>query len=110
MKQGEIWLTNLNPTPGSEQAGTRPVLIISGNLLNQYAEVVICVPLTTIIKKYHGNLIVEPNHINGLSEKSEVLTLHIRSISKTRLIKRLGKISTEEIRKVLTCVSEILTY
>jgi mRNA interferase MazF len=110
MKQGEIWFTNLNPTQGSEQAGIRPVLIISGNLLNQYAEVVICVPLTTKIKNYHGNLILLPNDTNGLNEKSEALTLHVRSISKTRLKERLGKISTDEMRQVLTCMSEILTY
>jgi mRNA interferase MazF len=110
MKQGEIWFTNLNPTQGSEQAGFRPVLIISGNLLNQYAEVVICVPLTTKIKNYHGNLILQPNNTNGLNKKSEALTLHLRSISKTRLKERLGKISTDEMRQVLTCMSEILTY
>jgi mRNA interferase MazF len=110
MKQGEIWFTNLNPTQGSEQAGIRPVLIISGNLLNQYAEVVICVPLTTKIKNYHGNLILQPNNTNGLNKKSEALTLHVRSISKTRLKERLGKISTDEMRQVLTCMSEILTY
>jgi mRNA interferase MazF len=50
MRQGEIWNANLNPTEGSEQAGFRPVVIISGNLANTYAPVVLCCPLTTKLK------------------------------------------------------------
>lgn len=45
MKQCEIWYANLNPTKGSEQAGLRPVVILSGNLLNQYLPIVIVAPL-----------------------------------------------------------------
>jgi mRNA interferase MazF len=41
MKQGEIWYADLNPTKGSEQAGLRPVLIVSGDLLNANLPVVI---------------------------------------------------------------------
>ncbi|MFM1810957.1 MAG: putative growth inhibitor, PemK-like protein [Bacteroidota bacterium] len=93
MKQGEIWYTDLNPVKGSEQAGFRPVIIVSGNLLNQHANVVICIPLTTQIKNYHGNLVLDPSPTNGLSAKSEGLTLHVRSISKARLVQRLGNIS-----------------
>ena len=52
MKQGEIWLTNLNPTEGSEQSGFRPVIIVSGDALNDNAQVVWCCPLTTKLKKY----------------------------------------------------------
>lgn len=50
MKQGEIWHAYLNPVKGSEQAGFRPVVIISGNLLNKYLKVAVTVPLTTKIK------------------------------------------------------------
>jgi mRNA interferase MazF len=51
MRQGEIWYANLNPSKGSEQAGFRPVVIVSGNLLNEHLPVVIVMPLTTKIKK-----------------------------------------------------------
>ena len=110
MKQGEIWYTNLNPIEGSEQAGFRPVVIISGNLLNQYANVVICVPLTTKIKNYHGNLILNPTSTNGLQETSEVLTFHVRSISKSRLKKHVGTISKLELKQIQKCLQEILIY
>jgi mRNA interferase MazF len=110
MKQGEIWFTDLNPVKGSEQAGYRPVIIISGNLLNVHAKVVVCVPLTTQIKNYHGNLVLDPSPTNGLSSRSEGLTLHVRSISKARLVQRLGNISKAELKQIHTCLNEILTY
>jgi mRNA interferase MazF len=110
MKQGELWYANLSPVVGSEQAGMRPLLIISGNLLNTYLNVVICCPLTTKIKNYKGNLVLNPDNINNLTETSEVLTFHVRSVSKSRLIKKIGNVSKEELKLVKKCLDEILTY
>lgn len=110
MKQGEIWLTDLNPVEGSEQAGFRPVVIISGNVLNDFSNVVICCPLTTKLKNYHGNLILEPAKANGLKKVSEVLTFQVRSLSKTRLKNKLGTLSTAELAQVHKCLNEILKY
>ena len=46
MIRGEIYLANLNPASGSEQGGTRPVLIVSRDALNLYSPIVIVVPIT----------------------------------------------------------------
>jgi len=110
MKQGEIWLANLDPIEGSEQAGFRPVVIISGNVLNDNTKVVWCCPITTKIKRYHNNLILLPTEINGLKEESEVLTLHFRSLSKSRLKQKVGKISHNEILLVHSSVNDIFKY
>ena len=110
MKQGEIWYADLNPTKGSEQSGFRPMVIISGDLLNQYLKVVIACPLTSKVKGYKGNLVLEPNKSNNLTEKSEVLTFHIRSISKERLMRRIGILSKSEIQAIKKGLNEILTY
>lgn len=110
MKQGEIWYANLNPSEGSEQAGLRPVVIISGNLLNAHLSVVIACPLTTQIKNYKGNVVLQPNEINLLEKPSEILTFHVRSISKNRLTKRVGALSQQELKAVKQCLNEILTY
>jgi mRNA interferase MazF len=110
MKQGEIWYADLSPVIGSEQAGKRPVVIISGNLLNEYLPLVICMPLTTKIKGYKGNIILEPNAQNGLKQKSEVLSFHIRSISKNRLLAKTGNITADEIELLKKYLGEILTY
>ncbi len=108
MKQGEIWQVDLNPVKGSEQAGIRPVLIISGNLMNTYLNVVLACPLTTKIKNYKGNIVITPSKINGLKTQSEVLTFHLRSISKERLIKKIGIIQTFELEQVHDCLNDIL--
>ncbi|MHB0754185.1 type II toxin-antitoxin system PemK/MazF family toxin [Polaribacter sp. M15] len=110
MKQGEIWELYLNPTKGSEQIGRRPAVIISGNLLNTYLQVVIVCPLTTSIKNYKGNLIIEPNETNGLEKKSEVLTFHVRSVSKSKLDKKLGKIPQKDVEVIKKTLNDILKF
>ena len=110
MIQGEIWYANLNPSKGCEQAGFRPVVILSGNLLNQHLPIVIVAPLTTKIKNYKGNPVLDPKKENGLKSKSELLVFHIRSVSKDRLIKRTGKIDKAELTQAVKTLNDILTY
>lgn len=110
MKQGEIWYADLNPTKGSEQAGLRPVLITSGNLLNEHLSIVIVMPLTTKIKNYKGNPILTPSKTNGLKVDSEVLVFHVRSISKERLVRRTGKITESELETAIKTLNDILKY
>ena len=110
MKQGEIWELYLNPTKGSEQNGRRPAVIISGNLMNKYLQVVIVCPLTTSIKNYKGNLILNPNENNRLEKISEVLTFHVRSVSKTRLDKKIGKIPLKDVEVIKKTLNDILKF
>lgn len=110
MKQCEIWYANLNPGKGSEQQGLRPVVIISGNLLNQYLPVVITCPLTTKIKNYKGNVVLEPDEINGLAEKSEIVVFRIRSISKDRLVNKIGRIKDAQLNQLKQGLDDILRY
>lgn len=110
MKQGEIWYANLSPVKGSEQEGYRPVLIISGDLLNTHTPLVICCPLTTKIKNYKGNVVLEPNMDNLLKQTSEVMTYHIRSISKERLVEPIGKVPSQVIQEIKKALNDILTY
>ncbi len=110
MRQGEIWRGDLNPTKGSEQAGFRPMVIVSGNLMNQYLNVVIVMPLTTKIKNYKGDVVLAPNGTNGLKETSEVLTFHIRSVAKDRLVERIGRISDAELTALKLGLSDLMRY
>lgn len=110
MKQGEIRLANLDPTKGREQTGFRPVLIISGNLLNLHLEIVLICPLTTKLKYYKGNPILQPSPENGLKSPSEVLIFHIRSVSKSRLIEKLGYTDPSVIKESHRTINDILRY
>lgn len=110
MKQGEIWFANLNPSKGSEQVGLRPVVIISGNLLNQHLNIVIVVPLTSKIKRYKGNPILNPSATNGLKNESEMLIFHIRSISKDRLVNKVGNVEGGEFDRAIKTLNDIIRY
>lgn len=109
MRQGEIWMSDLNPVIGSEQAGRRPVVILSGNLMNKFLQVVITAPLTSKIKNYQGNPVLKPSPLNGLKQESELMVFHVRSISKDRLIEKVGEISKEELRTALATLQDITT-
>lgn len=109
-QQGEIWYVDLNPVKGSEQAGLRPVVVVSGNLANTYLNTVICCPLTSKVKNYKGNVVLTPNKVNGLTKTSEILTIHIRSIAKERLVKYVGKITAEQLAQIKIGFDEIWRY
>ncbi|WNB18719.1 type II toxin-antitoxin system PemK/MazF family toxin [Marivirga arenosa] len=110
MRQAEIWNVDLNPVRGSEQAGFRPVVIVSGNLANQYLNTVIVCPFTTKVKEYKGNPILKPDAKNRLKEKSEILVFHIRSVSKERFINKIGEVSADCIQEIKKTLGDILKY
>jgi mRNA interferase MazF len=110
MKQGEIWYADLNPTQGSEQAGRRPVVIVSGNLLNQHLPIVIVMPVTTKIKNYKGHPIIKPSPENGLTSESEMLIFHVRSVSKDRLKEKLGNVEDHHMKLAIKTFNDILRY
>ena len=110
MNQGDIYEVYLDPIIGSEQSGRRPAVIISGNLVNKLVNTVIICPLTSKLKHYQGNLIVEPSAENGLAKTSEVMTIHIRSIAKERLDKRYGKLTKSEFNQVVESLNKIIKF
>lgn len=100
MRTCEIWIADLNPSEGFEQSGKRPVIIISGNSMNERSGLVIICPLTIQIKNYAGDIILEPDETNGLTATSEILTFQVRTISSSRLMKKIG-IVTQDIHSIL---------
>jgi mRNA interferase MazF len=92
MFRGEIYQANLDPVSGSEQGGTRPVLIVSRNALNANAPIVIVVPLTSREnkKRLYPTHVEIPARESGLSKDSVTLCEQVRAISKNRLTKRIG--------------------
>jgi mRNA interferase MazF len=110
MMQRDIYLANLDPAAGKEQKGIRPVLIISGDALNEMSDLCIICPLTTRIKNYPGSVILLNNQQNGLSDNSEVLIFQIRVISKSRLIRKIGTISEAQLAQVKHGLLDVLTF
>ena len=110
MKQREIWLVDLNPVKGSEQSGIRPVVVISGNAMNNHLKIAIVCPLTSRIKNYTGCLVLTVNSKNGLEADSEIITFQVRTVSGERFLKRIGEITEEELMEIRKKLMEVLTY
>jgi mRNA interferase MazF len=110
MNQGEIWYADLEPVKGSEQAGKRPVVIISGPSINTALPIIIVCPLTSVIKNIKGCVVIEKNTRNNLKKDSEVLVLQIRTISKQRLTRKLGVITNDQLKLIKEGVKLYLNY
>lgn len=108
MKKAEIWKVRLTDALGSEQSGFRPALIVSGDLLNVYGPVIWICPLTTKIKNYKGGIVLEPTKKNGIKKRSEVLCMHLRSISKNSLIEKIGCIEPAQLKELRSGISDTL--
>jgi mRNA interferase MazF len=110
MKQREIWLADLNPVKGSEQNGIRPVVVISGNAMNDNFSIGIICPLTTRLRNYAGCVTVRKDAGNGLDMDSEVITFQVRTITRERLVRKLGEITPAELEAIKKGLTEILTF
>lgn len=90
--RGEVWLADLDPTRGHEQAGQRPVLVLSEDLFNRGpAALVVVVPLTTRLRGIPSHVVVRPPE-GGVRRSSALLCEAIRSISTARLVRRWGMV------------------
>jgi mRNA interferase MazF len=99
-RYGEVWLADLDPTVGREQAGRRPVLVISDDLFNSsLAGLVIVVPLTTKEKGIPTHVKVAPPE-GGLKQVSFIKCEDVRSVAKERLVQRYGPVSSATLEAV----------
>ncbi len=106
--RGEIWLANLNPIRGREQAGFRPCLVISIDQFNHGpAELVIVVPITSKSKSIPLHIEISGKE-TGLDLTSYIKSEDIRSISRDRLEKRIGRVSEEVMCQVLELIKILL--
>jgi len=110
MKQGDIWIADLEPVQGSEQGGKRPVLVISGNAMNDALSIVLAVPLSSKIKSYPTAVRIRPNSANGLSKETEALPFQVRAVTKGRLKKRIGTVTNIELRGIIKGLFIVLTH
>ena len=101
----DIFLINLEPTVGSEIQKTRPCLIISPDEMNRYIKTVIVAPLTTAVRDY-------PTRVTCMfkGKKGQIVLDQIRTIDKTRLIKKLGSIDSNTQLEVISVLQKIFAF
>ena len=100
----DVFLISLDPTRGSEIRKTRPCLIISPDEMNDHIRTVIVAPMTSKGRPY-------PSRVSCTfqDKRGQVVLDQIRTVDKTRLVRRLGTISTDIQGKVLDALQEMFT-
>lgn len=102
VKRFDVFLVNLDPTIGSEIKKIRPCVVISPDEMNRYIATVIIAPMTTKGRTYPTRVACQFQGKDG-----QIVLDQIRTIDKTRLVKKLGQISQDEQVAVLYTLAEI---
>ena len=102
MKRGDIYDARLSPTEGSEQTGTRPVLIVSRDAINRYSPVIVNAPFTSAknVSRAYPNNVLFPAGEGGLTTDSVLLGGQVRAIARSRLLRLRGAASDQIMIKV----------
>ena len=106
VRRGDIFYADLSPVVGSEQGGTRPVLIVQNNMGNKHSPTVIAAAITSQMNKARL-----PTHIElvgptvGLTKNSVVLLEQVRTIDKKRLREHMGHLSDELMDRVDSAIA-----
>lgn len=102
VKRFDVYLINLDPTVGSEIKKTRPCLIISPDEMNRWIRTVIVAPMTTKGQPYPTRV---PCEFQG--KQGQVVLDQIRTVDKSRLVQKLGRIDKATQREVLVTIAEM---
>lgn len=100
--RGEVWLTNLDPTLGSEIQKTRPCVIISPPEMHDHLRTVLAAPMTTASRAAGFRVPIRFQGKDGL-----ILLDQIRALDKTRLVRRLGAIAPATLRATLHVLRDV---
>ena len=102
MNRFDVFLVNLDPTIGHEIKKTRPCLIISPNEMNRFIATVIIAPMTSKGRDY-------PSRVDCIFQgiQGQIVLDQVRTVDKSRLVKRLGAISENAQQKVLQVLNEM---
>ena len=110
MKQGDVWLVDLEPTIWAEIKKTRPVVIINDNAIGKLPLKIIA-PITQW-KDYFNEapwmVKIEPNQQNGLVKTSSVDCFQIRSVSQERLNNKVGEVTLDEVNEIKKGIAKVI--
>ena len=104
VKRFEVYLVNHDPTVGHEIKKSRPCLVISPDEMNRYISTVIVAPMTTKGRNYPTRVLC-----TFQGKEGQVVMDQIRTVDKSRLAKRLGKIDSETQAQVFSVLAELFS-
>lgn len=100
IKRGEIYFADLGVSEGSEQSGKRPVIILQNDIGNKHAPTTIIAPITSRTTKAKLPTQVWLSVTDGFRVDSMVMCEQIRTIAKSRLVKKIGQVQEDEMRLI----------
>jgi mRNA interferase MazF len=101
----EVWLVSLDPTRGSEIRKTRPSVVVSPDEMNRNIQTVIVAPMTTARREYPTRVSIRFESRNG-----QIVLDQIRTVDRTRLLRRLGALPPATARRACGVLVEMFTY
>lgn len=102
VRRFDVYLVTLDPTRGSEIRKTRPCIVISPDEMNRHLSTVIVAPMTTTQRGYPTRVTIE-----FAGKKGEIALDQLRTVDKSRLVRRLGMIEESIARRVLSAIAEM---
>jgi mRNA interferase MazF len=109
VKRGEIWLADLNPIQGSEQAGVRPVLIFQNDTISRFTTTVLAIPFTTNLRRASLPSCVRlSKNEGGLTNDSVALCHQLRALDQMRLRRKLGIVRQGTLSTIENCILSTL--
>jgi mRNA interferase MazF len=101
----EVWLVCLDPTRGREIRKTRPCVVVSPDELNSNIQMVIVAPMTTASRGYPTRV-----QVRFEGRKGEIVLDQIRTVDRTRLLRRLGALPSATSRQVCAVLVETFAW
>ena len=105
MKRGDVYWVELDPTRGAEIAKTRPCVILSASEINQHRKTVVVVPLTNTATPPTAPLLIATPSA-GATSKARIE--HIRAVDKSRLQRKVGALSDQDLRLIEDALRSVL--
>ncbi|MGI8467786.1 MAG: type II toxin-antitoxin system PemK/MazF family toxin [Pyrinomonadaceae bacterium] len=100
MARGDVLLINLPVSDGREQSGRRPAVAVQTNISGE--PMLMIAPITSNLSaaRFSFSVKIEPSKENGLTQVSIVMIFQMRAIDKNRIVREIGKLSAEDLKRV----------
>jgi len=106
---GDIVLIDFGLPEGHEAGFPRPAVVVTASdVLDSGSPIVQVVPLTSTVRRYKAEVVIEPDAANQLSVVSSAQCQHIRSFSRSRVSERIGMVSTVHLRQIRETLALLL--
>ena len=110
MRRGDVYWVNLDPVVGSEVGKKRPVVIVQNDLANRTSPTVTVIPLSGRVERVYPFQVRIPAGESGLPKESKALCEQIRTVSRRRLIERIGTLAPERLHEIRVALDRHLWF